>query len=72
MNESDVMTELWDVKDRLSKEAGQDVVAYCHRLTTEARKKGFMVIASIPDQTEKSHTRAVAESEETYGAESAR
>ncbi len=72
MNEPDVMTELWDAKDRLSEEARQDIVAYCNRLTTEARKKGFMLVSSIPDQTETSHTRAVAESQEHYGVESAR
>jgi hypothetical protein len=71
MKEPDVMTELWDTKDRLSKEARQDIVAYCNRLTAEARKKGFMLISSILDQTERSHIRAVAESQENYGVESA-
>ena len=67
MNEPDVMRELWNIKARLSREARQDLAAYCNRLTIEARKNGFMLISSVPDRIENTHSRAVAESKETYG-----
>jgi len=67
MNKPDIMTELWDVKDRLSEEARQDLAAYCKRITTAARKKGFVLISSIPERMETIRPRAVAEDHTKYG-----
>ena len=68
MNEPDIMTELWSVKDRLSQEARQDLKAYCKRVTNEARKKGFVLISSIPERMETIRPKAVAESRSSYGS----
>ncbi len=67
LKKPDVMTELWDVKDRLSQEARQDVGAYCARVTNEARKKGFLLISSIPERMETIRSKAVAESHTPLG-----
>jgi hypothetical protein len=40
----EVITELWRVKDELSKEAGKDLKAFCKRLNEGARLRGEVLI----------------------------
>jgi hypothetical protein len=40
----EIMTELWKIKDDLSKEAGKDMKAFCRHLNEEARRKGTVFV----------------------------
>ena len=41
-----IMEELWRIKADLSREAGEDLGAYCERLNCEARAAGEVLIKS--------------------------
>ena len=40
----EIMKELWEVKDKLSEEAGRDTNAFCKRLNEESIAKGFRLV----------------------------
>lgn len=61
MDEPDVMTELWSIKDRLSQQARRDIESYCKKISDRAREKGFTLLSSIPSRIETGGYRAVAE-----------
>lgn len=58
-----IITELWKIKDDLSKEAGKDMKAFCHRLNEEARRGGDVLVSRSC-----STDMMVAEDPPEYGA----
>ena len=60
----EIITELWKIKDDLSKEAGKDMKAFCRRLNEEARWSGEVLVS-------RSHSAEmrVAEDPAKYGTE---
>ena len=58
-----IITELRKIKDDLSKEAGKDMKAFCHRLNEEARRGGEVLVS-------RSHSAGmmVAEDSPEYGS----
>ena len=64
MHDNDILKELWAVKDKLSKEASKDLVAYCAKINEAARRDGFKMQKSLPDNSKVSF--AVAEDSVNY------
>jgi len=58
----EIMTELWRIKDDLSKEAGKDMKAFCRHLNEEAQRKGIVLVSRSS-----SLKMRVAEESKMYG-----
>jgi len=57
-----IITELWKIKDDLSKEAEKDTKAFCRRLNEETRRNGEVLVSHSHAPTMK-----VAEDQVEYG-----
>jgi len=64
MINNEILEELWSIKDRLSKEASNDLHDYCAKINAAAKEKGFTVLKSISENNNISF--AVAEKSTTY------
>lgn len=64
MIDNDILTELWSIKDDLSKEASNNLHEYCSKINAAAKEKGFTVLKSIPENNRVKFV--VAEENPTY------